>query len=156
MESWNKKTFEMIGLDLDFVQDNHSRSTRGVLRGIHYQINVPQGKLVRVTQGSVFDVAVDIRKDSPTFGRWTGVELSEENRRMLWVPPGFGHAFLVLSQHADFQYKCTEFYSPENDRGILWNDPDIGIGWPIDSGAEPSLSDKDLALPVLKDAELST
>ena len=156
VESWNRNTFSAMGLDLDFVQDNHSRSSRGVLRGIHYQIKNPQGKLVRVTQGSVFDVAVDIRSDSPTFGRWTGVELSAENKRMLWVPPGFGHAFLVLSEHADFQYKCTEFYSPENDRGIRWDDPDVGIKWPTDSSTTPTLSEKDLSLPSLKNAELDT
>ena len=156
VESWNSDTFSKMGLNLDFVQDNHSRSSRGVLRGIHYQIKNPQGKLVRVTHGSVFDVAVDIRRDSPTFGRWTGVELSAENKRMFWVPPGFGHAFLVLSEHADFQYKCTEFYSPENDRGIRWDDPDVGIKWPTEPGTMPTLSEKDLSLPPLKNAELDT
>ena len=156
VESWNSDTFSKMGLNLDFVQDNHSRSSRGVLRGIHYQIKNPQGKLVRVTHGSVFDVAVDIRRDSQTFGRWTGVELSAENKKMFWVPPGFGHAFLVLSEHADFQYKCTEFYSPENDRGIRWDDPDVGIKWPTDPEAMPILSEKDLSLPTLKNAELDT
>jgi len=156
VESWNSDTFSKMGLNLDFVQDNHSRSSRGVLRGIHYQIKNPQGKLVRVTHGSVFDVAVDIRRDSPTFGRWTGVELSAENKRMFWVPPGFGHAFLVLSEDADFQYKCTEFYSPENDRGIRWDDPDVGIKWPTEPGTMPTLSEKDLSLPPLKNAELDT
>ena len=154
VESWNRETLRRLDLDIDFVQDNHSRSSRGVLRGIHYQINRPQGKLVRVTQGSVFDVAVDIRKDSPTFGMWSGVELSEENKRMLWVPPGFAHGFLVLSEHADFQYKCTEFYSPEDDRGIRWDDEDLGIIWPIEPGTSPILSEKDLGLPALKNAEL--
>ena len=156
VESWNSDTFSKMGLNLDFVQDNHSRSSRGVLRGIHYQIKNPQGKLVRVTHGSVFDVAVDIRRDSQTFGRWTGVELSAENKRMFWVPPGFGHAFLVLSEDADFQYKCTEFYSPENDRGIRWDDPDVGIKWPTEPGTMPTLSEKDLSLPPLKNAELDT
>ena len=156
VESWNRNTFSEMGLDLNFVQDNHSRSTRGVLRGIHYQIKNPQGKLVRVTQGSVFDVAVDIRSDSPTFGRWTGVELSAQNNRMLWVTPGIGHAFQVLSEHDDFQNKCTEFNSPENDRGIRWDDPDVGIQWPKDPAAMPTLSEKDLSLPPLKHAELAT
>ena len=156
VESWNRETFRSVGLDLEFVQDNHSRSSRGVLRGIHYQIRRPQGKLVRVTQGSVFDVAVDIRKDSPTFGMWTGVELSAKNKRMFWVPPGFGHGFLVLSEHADFQYKCTEFYSPEDDRGIRWDDESLGIDWPIQPGSVPILSEKDLGLPELKNAELDS
>ena len=156
MESWNKRSFESLGIDLEFVQDNHSRSSRGVLRGIHYQLEKPQGKLVRVTQGSVFDVAVDIRRDSPCFGKWFGVELSESNRRMLWVPPGFGHAFLVLSETADFQYKCTEFYLPDCDRGIRWDDPEIGIDWPEAGGSGPTLSEKDLALPVLAQAELDS
>lgn len=156
IEHWNRNTFSELGLDIAFVQDNHSRSTRGVLRGIHHQIGNPQGKLVRVTQGCVFDVAVDIRKDSPHFGRWAGVELSAENHRMLWIPPGFGHAFLVLSDHADFQYKCTEFYTPSSDRGIRWNDPDIGIEWPLEDGVRPELSDRDKALPFLKDAELDS
>tara|TARA_Y100000589_G_C27000993_1_gene566731 strand:- start:178 stop:726 length:549 start_codon:yes stop_codon:yes gene_type:complete len=156
IESWNKETFRNLDLDLEFVQDNHSRSTRGVLRGIHYQINKPQGKLVRVTEGAVFDVAVDIRRESPTFGMWTGVELSSENKRMIWVPPGFGHGFLVLSEHADFQYKCSEFYSPEDDRGIRWDDEDIAIEWPMKPGTMPILSDKDNALPRLKDAELES
>ena len=154
VESWNRETFKRLDLDVDFVQDNHSRSRRGVLRGIHYQINRPQGKLVRVTRGSVFDVAVDIRKESPTFGMWNGVELSEDNRRMLWVPPGFAHGFLVLSEQADFQYKCTESYSPEDERGIRWDDEDLGIIWPIETGNSPILSEKDLGLPGLKNAEL--
>ena len=156
IEHWNSDTFSKMGLDIDFVQDNHSRSTRGVLRGIHHQIGNPQGKLVRVTQGSVFDVAVDIRRDSPHFGRWAGMELSAENHRMLWIPPGFAHGFLVLSDHADFQYKCTEFYSHRSDRGIRWDDPDIGIDWPLEDGVRPILSDRDEALPFLKDAELDS
>ena len=156
MESWNRTTFRSLGIDLEFVQDNHSRSSHGVLRGIHYQIGKPQGKLVRVTQGSVFDVAVDIRRESPYFGKWTGVELSAENKRMMWVPPGFGHAFLVLSDTADFQYKCTELYIPECDRGVRWNDPEIGIEWPEVGVDGPSLSDKDRSLPFLAHAELDS
>ena len=120
MESWNRKTFAGLGLDLDFVQDNHSRSARGVLRGLHYQLKQPQGKLVRVTSGAVYDVAVDLRRGSPRFGQWTGHELSAENRHMLWVPPGFGHGFLVLSESADFLYKTTEYYAPEHERCVLW------------------------------------
>lgn len=153
VESWNDRTFTELGLDLTFVQDNHSRSGRGVLRGLHYQVENPQGKLVRVTRGSVFDVAVDLRASSRTFGEWFGTELSESNKRMMWVPPGFAHGFLVLTDIADFQYKCTEYYSPKNDRGIRWNDPDIGIQWPLDDGLEPILSEKDGVAPLLSDAE---
>lgn len=152
MESWNRQTFAERGLDLDFVQDNHSRSTRGVLRGLHYQLNDPQGKLVRVTSGAVFDVAVDLRRSSKHFGQWTGYELSAENQRMLWIPPGFGHGFLVLSDSADFLYKTTAYYAPQWDRGVRWDDPEIGIAWPLDG--TPTLSTKDQALPLLKDAEV--
>jgi dTDP-4-dehydrorhamnose 3,5-epimerase len=151
MESWNRQTFTQLGLNPDFVQDNHSRSTRGVLRGLHYQLNEPQGKLVRVVNGAVFDVAVDLRKSSPHFGKWVGFELSAENKRMMWVPPGFGHGFLVLSESADFLYKTTAYYAPQWDRGVRWNDPDIGVRWPLDS--EPQLSAKDQVAPLLKDAE---
>ena len=141
-ESFNQKAFnEATGLDVNFVQDNHSRSAKGVLRGLHYQVQQPQGKLVRVVGGAVFDVAVDIRKDSPTFGKWVGVELSEDNHRQMWVPPGFAHGFLVISDNADFLYKTTNYYSPEHERCIAWNDPTIGIDWPIDQN--PSLSAKD-------------
>lgn len=156
LESWNRRTFAELGLELDFVQDNHSRSTRGVLRGIHYQIRQPQGKLVRVVSGSVFDVAVDLRRQSPHFGRWVGYELSVENHRMLWIPPGFGHAFLVLTDSADFLYKTTQYYAPEWDRGVRWDDPDIGIAWPLAAlnGQAPQLSAKDAAQPLLKDAEV--
>lgn len=141
-ESFNARTFEAVtGVKTNFVQDNHSRSVRGVLRGLHYQLEQAQGKLVRVVQGSVFDVAVDIRRSSPTFGRWVGVELSEENQRQFWVPPGFAHGFLVTSESADFLYKTTDYYAPEHERCIQWNDPDIGIQWPIDG--PPSLSGKD-------------
>ena len=151
LESWNRKAFADRGLDVDFVQDNHSRSRKGVLRGLHYQLHQPQGKLVRVTSGAVFDVAVDLRRSSPKFGYWEGVELSDANQRMLWIPPGFGHGFLVLSETADFLYKATEYYAPEHERCILWNDPEIGIRWPLDG--EPALSAKDQAGAPLRAAE---
>ena len=156
MESWNRKTFQHLGLDLDFVQDNHSRSAKGVLRGLHYQLHRPQGKLVRVSSGAVYDVAVDLRKSSPRFGNWTGHELSADNKHMLWIPPGFGHAFLVLSETADFLYKATEYYAPEHERCVLWNDPAIGIAWPLGSplSGEPALSAKDQVGSLLKDAEV--
>jgi len=152
LESWNRKTFADLGLDPDFVQDNHSRSAKGVLRGLHYQLNDPQGKLVRVVNGAVFDVAVDLRRSSAHFGQWVGYELSADNRRMMWVPPGFGHGFLVLSESADFLYKTTAYYAPQWDRGIRWDDPQIAVQWPME--AAPTLSDKDQALPLLKDAEV--
>lgn len=152
LESWNAQTFAGIGLDLDFVQDNHSRSAKGVLRGIHYQVEKPQGKLVRVTAGAVYDVAVDLRRSSPNFGKWVGVELSAANHRMLWVPPGFGHGFLTLADGTDFMYKCTELYAPAFDRCVAWNDPDVAIDWPLD-GATPSLSAKDMAGASLADAD---
>ncbi|ODV09955.1 MAG: dTDP-4-dehydrorhamnose 3,5-epimerase [Thiobacillus sp. SCN 64-317] len=152
LESWNKRTFTALGLDADFVQDNHSRSTRGVLRGLHYQLNEPQGKLVRVVSGAVFDVAVDLRKSSPHFGQWVGYELSAENRRMMWIPPGFGHGFLVRSDSADSLYKTTAYYAPQWDRGIRWDDPQIGVAWPLDDA--PVLSAKDQVQPLLKDAEV--
>ena len=140
-ESFNQKAFnEATGTNHQFVQDNHSRSAKGVLRGLHYQIQQPQGKLVRVVRGAVFDVAVDIRKSSPTFGRWVGAELSEDNQHQLWVPPGFAHGFLVLSDLADFLYKTTDYYAPQYERSILWNDSDLNIDWPI---GEPILSNKD-------------
>ena len=153
LESWNRKTFADLGLNAEFVQDNHSRSAKGVLRGIHYQLQQPQGKLVRVVSGAVFDVAVDLRRSSPHFGQWTGHELSAENHRMLWVPPGFGHGFLVLSESADFLYKTTALYAPEWDRGVRWDDPDIGVQWPL-GGVVPQLSAKDQVQPLLKDAEV--
>ena len=141
-ESFNSRAFaEVTGLDVKFVQDNHSRSAQGVLRGLHYQIQHPQGKLVRVVRGSVFDVAVDIRESSPTFGKWVGVELTEDNQRQLWVPPGLAHGFLVTSQSADFLYKTTDFYAPEHERCLAWNDPAIGVDWPLKG--EPELSTKD-------------
>ena len=141
--SFNQRAFnEATGTNHGFVQDNHSRSARGVLRGLHYQVQQPQGKLVRVVRGAVFDVAVDIRKGSPTFGQWVGEELSEDNHRQLWVPPGFAHGFLVLSETAEFLYKTTDYYAPAHERCIIWNDPAIGITWP-DIGANPLLSAKD-------------
>jgi dTDP-4-dehydrorhamnose 3,5-epimerase len=141
-ESFNQKAFNAAtGLDVNFVQDNHSRSAKGVLRGLHYQEQQPQGKLVRVVRGSVFDVAVDIRRGSPTFGKWVGIELTEENHKQLWVPPGFAHGFLVLSTSADFLYKTTDYYAPQHERCIAWNDPEIGIQWPSD--VHPLLSPKD-------------
>ena len=154
IESWNRRTYQELGIDFDYVQDNHSRSSQGVLRGIHYQVINPQGKLVRVTSGSVFDVAVDLRRESPTFGRWFGVELSEVNKKILWVPPGFGHGFYVTSKSADFQYKCTEYFTPENDRGIRWDDPSIGIEWPLVNEQPPGLSGKDSNAPLLAEAEV--
>ena len=154
-ESFNQKAFnEATGTNHAFVQDNHSRSGRGVLRGLHYQIQQAQGKLVRVARGAVFDVAVDIRKGSPTFGQWVGTELTEDNHRQLWVPPGFAHGFVVLSDSADFLYKATAFYAPQADRGIAWDDPAIGVQWP-QLDVELSLSDKDLRQPLLADAELA-
>jgi dTDP-4-dehydrorhamnose 3,5-epimerase len=154
MESWNERSFAELGLDMRFVQDNHSRSQQGVLRGLHYQLAHPQGKLVRVTQGEVFDVAVDLRSDSPTFGRSVGERLSEENQRMLWIPPGFAHGFYVISAQADFQYKCTDFYMPDDERAIRWDDPELGIEWPLVSDAPPNVSARDAAAPLLRDAEV--
>ena len=152
-ESFNRKLFaDAVGLPADFVQDNHSRSAKGVLRGLHYQIQHPQGKLVRVVRGSVFDVAVDIRKSSPHFGRWVGTELSEKNHRQLWVPPGFAHGFLVLSESADFLYKTTDYWQPEHERSICWNDPTIGIDWPLDGA--PTLSAKDAQGKQIVEAEV--
>ena len=144
LESYNKKVFdELLGMKIDFVQDNHSRSAKGVLRGLHYQIRHPQGKLVRVTAGEVFDVAVDMRRDSPTFGQWAGTILTADGQEQFWVPEGFAHGFLVLSETADFLYKTTNYYAPEYDRSVLWNDKNIGIQWPISDILQPTLSDKD-------------
>jgi dTDP-4-dehydrorhamnose 3,5-epimerase len=143
LESWRKDRFAAEGIDGEFVQDNHSRSVRGTLRGLHYQIRQPQGKLVRVTAGEVFDVAVDMRRSSPTFGRWVGARLSAENFHMLWVPPGFAHGFYVLTDTAEFQYKCTDYYAPEHERTIIWNDPEIGVDWPLAGAGHPLLSNKD-------------
>ena len=157
METYNRRTFaDVSGLDIDFVQDNHSRSARGVLRGLHYQLRQPQGKLVRVAAGAVFDVAVEIRRASPTFGRWVGVELTAENQRQLWVPAGLAHGFVVLSESADFLYKTTDYYAPEHERCIAWDDPAIGIAWPLAAHGihAPLLSAKDRAGLPLAQAEL--
>jgi dTDP-4-dehydrorhamnose 3,5-epimerase len=152
-ESFNQARFDSaVGRNVTFVQDNHSRSSRGVLRGLHYQIMRPQGKLVRVVEGEVFDVAVDLRKSSPTFGKWAGALLSAENKRQLWVPEGFAHGFLVLSDTAQFLYKTTDFYSPEHERALIWNDPTLGIRWPGD--ISPVLSQKDAVAPTLEAADL--
>jgi len=152
-ESFNERTWqEKTGLNTRFVQHNHSRSARNVLRGLHYQIRQPQGKLVRVLNGAVYDVAVDLRKSSPTFGRWVGVHLSAENKRQFWVPEGFAHGFVVVSDSADFLYLATDFYAPEHERAIAWNDPAINIDWPLTE--KPLLSDKDRQAPLLKDAEV--
>lgn len=154
METWRKSWLTELGIDADFVQDNHSSSRKGILRGLHYQIKQPQGKLVRVVRGEVFDVAVDLRRSSPHFGRWTGMILSAENKRIMWVPPGFAHGFLVLSDMAEFVYKCTTYYAPEHDRSLLWNDPDIGIDWPLDGIDEVLLSAKDRNATPLQSAEV--
>jgi len=152
LESWNAQAFAAAGIDAPFVQDNHSRSAKGVLRGLHYQIEAPQGKLVRVTAGAVFDVVVDMRRSSSQFGRWVGFELSAANKRMLWVPPGFAHGFLTLSDSVDFLYKCTTFYAPEHERAVIWNDAQLAIEWPIEI-ALPRLSAKDTTAPRFADAE---
>lgn len=150
LETYNAERYQEAGIEGTFVQDNHSRSRKGVLRGLHYQLDKPQGKLVWVKKGRVFDVAVDVRKGSPTFGQWAGCILDEESHRQLWVPPGFAHGFLVLSDEVDFVYKCTELYDPPSERGVAWDDPAIGIEWP-DVDAPIALSDKDLKLPRLAD-----
>ena len=154
METWRRDLFADAGLDLEFVQDNQSKSGRGVLRGLHYQIKQPQGKLVRVISGRVFDVAVDLRRSSPTCGKWCGVELSADRPCMLWVPPGFAHGFYVLSEQAEFVYKCTDYYAPRHERVVRWDDPEIGIAWPLQDGVETVLSEKDLAGVPLAEAEL--
>lgn len=153
METWQKQRFRDAGIKVEFVQDNFSHSARHTLRGLHYQIEQPQGKLVRVVAGKVFDVAVDLRRSSPNFGRWVGETLSAENKHQLWVPPGFGHGFLVLSETAEFEYKCTKFYAPEFERSVRWDDPDIGIDWPLIAEAKPVLSPKDESAPFLSGAE---
>lgn len=151
MESYNKEEFHKAGLKMDFVQDNESKSGKGVLRGLHFQTKFSQGKLVRVTQGQVYDVAVDLREGSETYGQWAGVLLTEENKLMFYVPEGFAHGFLVVSDQAIFNYKCTNLYAPQYDGGIRWNDPDIGVKWPLDLVGQPLLSEKDKQLPFLKD-----
>jgi len=152
LESYNEKEMRNIGIDAHFVQDNHSRSQRNVLRGLHYQISQPQGKLVRVVSGKVYDVAVDVRRDSPAFGKWVGVELSAENKRMFWLPAGMAHGFVVLSDSADFLYKATEYYAPKFERTILWNDTELGIEWPLTG--QPILSAKDAAAKTFREAEV--
>ena len=152
-ESWQKNKFAKAGIDQEFVQDNHSRSSKDVLRGLHYQIQQPQGKLIRAIVGEVFDVAVDLRRSSPSFGKWVSANLSSENFNMLWIPPGFAHGFLVLSDVAEFVYKATDFYAPQYERCILWNDRDLGIDWPI-SGHEPILSEKDSKGKLFREAEV--
>jgi len=152
-ESWQRQRFADAGLDLQFVQDNHTRSARCTLRGLHYQIRQPQGKLVRVSRGEAFDVAVDMRRSSPRFGQWVGAILSDSNHHMLWVPPGFAHGYLALSAEVDFVYKCTDYYAPEHERSIRWNDATLGVRWPLPAGAAPILSGKDAQAPSFSDAE---
>ena len=148
LETYRENAFKEAGINGPFVQDNHSRSKRGILRGLHYQLTQPQGKLVRVASGAVFDVALDVRNGSPTFGQWFGATLDEDNMRMMYIPPGFAHGFLVLSEIADFIYKCTDYYHPHSEQGILWNDPDLGVKWPI---TDVQLSEKDVNNPILKE-----
>jgi dTDP-4-dehydrorhamnose 3,5-epimerase len=154
METWRGDKFATAGIDAAFDQDNHSRSAQGVLRGLHYQLPNPQGKLARVVAGAVFDVVADLRRGSPTFGRWFGVELSAQNRRMLWAPPGMAHGFLVLSPSADFLYKCSGLYSPADERAVRWDDPTLAIDWPLAAGQQPTLSAKDAVAPLLAEAML--
>ena len=154
MESYNENDFKQAGHDLTFVQDNQSKSSKGVLRGLHLQVNYPQGKLVRVIRGEVFDVGVDLRADSPTYGKWAGAILSEENKKQLFIPPKFAHGFVVLSDEAEFQYKCTEFYHDDDESGIMWDDEDIAIDWPIDDIDEIILSDKDKQWKTLKESQI--
>ena len=154
METWNRKKFREAGLDFDFVQDNHSSSVKGTLRGLHYQTVNTQGKLVRVTAGRIFDVVVDLRRSSPTFGRWVGEYISAEDKKMFWVPPGLAHGFLVLSDIAEFQYKCTDFYNPAHEKCIVWNDPQLNIAWPLENGLQLILSEKDKAGRAFADAEV--
>jgi dTDP-4-dehydrorhamnose 3,5-epimerase len=153
LESWNSGTFAAANLPVEFVQDNHSHSSQWILRGLHYQVRMTQGKLVRVTRGAVFDVAVDVRRASPTFGQWVGEELSAENHRMLWVPPGFAHGFLTLTAEVDFLYKCTDYYAPEHERVIRWDDPELGIDWPLPAGVVPRLSARDSQAVAFRDSE---
>lgn len=154
LETWQARKFAAAGIDLPFVQDNYSRSRRGTLRGLHYQIQQPQGKLVWVLAGEIFDVVVDLRRSSPTFGHWTGITLSGENRAMLWLPPGFAHGFYVLSDSADFSYKCTDYYAPEHERTIRWDDPELNIAWPLAPGEAPLLSAKDTTGTTFAQAEV--
>lgn len=153
METWEKRKFLDAGIAVDFVQDNHSRSAQGILRGLHYQVQQPQGKLVRVVSGAVYDVAVDLRRSSPSFGQWVGAVLSADNKHQLWVPPGFAHGFYVISEFADFVYKCTDYYAPEFERSLSWDDPELGITWPLVDGQQPRLSIKDAQAASLQTAE---
>jgi len=153
LESWEQRKFGAAGLSAAFVQDNHSHSGHRVLRGLHYQVQHPQGKLVRVICGAVYDVAVDLRRSSSSFGRWVGVTLSDQNHHMLWVPPGFAHGYLVLSESADFLYRCTDYYAPECERAIRWDDRDLGVAWPLAPGVTPILSSKDASAPSFREAE---
>src|ERR1700753_2201529 len=153
VETWERRKFAAAGIEADFVQDNHSRSSKHTLRGLHYQIQQPQGKLVRVVTGSVYDVAVDMRRSSPTFGKWVRAMLSEENKHALWVPPGFAHGFLVLSESADFVYKCTDFYAPQFERAVRWDDPALNVDWSLPAGVAPLVSGKDAVAPAFEDAE---
>jgi dTDP-4-dehydrorhamnose 3,5-epimerase len=153
LESWQQQKFIDAGIDAQFVQDNHSHSSQWILRGMHYQIQNTQGKLVRVSRGAVFDVAIDVRRSSPNFGKWVGVELSDENHHMLWVPPGFAHGFLTLSEQVDFLYKCTDVYAPQYERTIRWDDPEVGIEWPIPAGVQPQLAARDAQAAGIKTAE---
>jgi dTDP-4-dehydrorhamnose 3,5-epimerase len=154
METWQEQKFRDAGIEAKFVQDSHSRSSIGTIRGLHYQVSQAQGKLIRVLHGEAFDVAVDIRKSSPTYGQWVGEVLSAGNRKLIWIPPGFAHGFLVLSDYADFEYHVTDFYAPEHERTIRWDDPELAIAWPLADGMEPLLSEKDRAGKFLKDAEV--
>ena len=153
METWQVNKFTEGGITANFVQDNHSRSNQGTLRGLHYQVKQPQGKLIRVLAGEIFDVAVDLRRNSPTFGQWVGEIISDENKKMLWIPEGFAHGFYVLSETADFFYKCTNFYAPEYERTLRWDDPDLAIDWPLIKGETPNLAAKDAKGSLFKDAE---
>ena len=153
METWRKNILEDAGINTDFVQENHSKSRQGVLRGLHYQIQNPQGKLIRVVKGAVFDVAVDLRRHKSTFGQWVGHTISAENKHLLWIPPEFAHGFYVLSEDAEFVYKCTDYYNPDGERCIKWDDPDIGIDWPLE-GTNPLVSDKDMRGTSFKEAEV--
>ncbi|MDH4056694.1 MAG: dTDP-4-dehydrorhamnose 3,5-epimerase [Gammaproteobacteria bacterium] len=153
METWQANRFRDAGIDATFSQDNFSQSSRGTLRGLHYQIQQPQGKLVKVVSGEIFDVAVDLRRSSPHFGAWVGQVLSADNKHQFWIPPGFAHGFLVLSETAAVEYKCTDYYAPEYERSIRWDDPDIGIDWPLENGEVAAMSEKDIAAPFLRDAD---
>lgn len=154
LESWQRQKFAEAGIHADFVQDNHSHSSQWILRGMHYQIQHTQGKLVRVCRGAVYDAVIDVRRSSPNFGRWVGVELSDTNHHMLWVPPGFAHGFLALTDDVDFIYKCTDVYSPQYERTIRWDDPEVGIQWPIPHGVAPKLAARDADAPALTSAEV--